>query len=798
MDLKNIKNWNTDIEKEITEKWKNSKQFSFNPKTKKKIYSIDTPPPYVNAPVHIGQVVTYCYMDFFARYRRMKGFDVIFPLGLDRNGLPIELAAEKKFKISALDTPREKFLEYCKKLLDETSSETEDTFSKLGISFTSYKKGNHVGSVYLTDSSEYRALTQATFIDLYKRELIYEDLRITNWDPKLQTTIADSEIDYKEIPSTFNFIRWKVKETGMDIIIATTRPELICACGMVIFNPEDERYKGLDGKTAVSPIFGKEVKIRAHPMADPEKGTGIAMMCSAGDLSDIQFFRKMNLKSLIAIDPDGRMNKNAGFLRRLKVKEARTKIISELNKKGLLVKQEKITHRTPVSERSGAEIEFIEMPEFYLKQLDFKEKIKNLSKKMKFYPESSRKILEDWIDSITIDWPISRRRFYATPIPLWYSGDLVAVPKSGKYYQPWKESVPIDAEVFESEKKIGTLKDKKFKSLKWSGETRVLDTWMDSSISELFILKYKDNPEFFKKVYPASLRPQGKEIVRTWLYYTLLRGFLEKGKMPFKDVWIHQHILDGKGRKMSKSLRNIIDPQKLLKEYGAEAIRLWAATEGDLSKQDLRFSGDRIKAELKTLNKLLNITKFVTQFKKPKKKSKLTEIDKLFIDYLDYETKKHYFNYERYNFYKPTVKLRGFLWEEFASHYLELVKARAYNKENKFTKEESEAAIYTLYYLLERLVVLLSPIIPQVTSVLASELKISLEKFPKINYPQLERRVRMNDELWRVNQIKQFNSEVWKEKKDHGIRLRDEISGIKIPKELKPFEKDLIVTHNLK
>ncbi|MCH8945657.1 MAG: class I tRNA ligase family protein, partial [Nanoarchaeota archaeon] len=481
----------------------------------------------------------------------------------------------------------------------------------------------------------------------------------------------------------------------------------------------------------------------------------------------------------------------------LKVKEARMKIIIELNKKGLLVKQEKITHRTPVSERSGAEIEFIEMPEFYLKQLDFKEKIKNLSKKINFYPESSRKILEDWIDSITIDWPISRRRFYATPIPLWYSGDLVAVPKPGKYYQPWKESVPRDAEVFESEKKIGTLKDKKFKSLKWKGETRVLDTWMDSSISELFILKYKDNYEFFKKAYPVNLRPQGKEIVRTWLYYTLLRGFLETRKMPFDDVWINQHILDNKGRKMSKSLGNIIDPQKLLKKYGAEAIRLWAATEGDLSRHDLSCSEERIRAELKTINKLLNITKFVIQFKKPKKK-KLTELDKLFIDCLDYETHHIGFNYERYNFFKPAVELRSFLWDTFASHYLELVKARAYNEEKKFTKQESEAAIYTLYYLLERLVVLLSPIIPQVTSVLASELKISLEKFPKINYPQLERRVRMNDELWRVNQIKQFNRDVWKKKKDQGMRLRDEISGIKIPKELKPFEKDLIVTHNLK
>ena len=201
MSLKDIKNWNLELEKEITEKWKKAEMFKFNEKTKKKIYSIDTPPPYVNAPVHIGQAITYCYMDFFARYRRMKGYEVIFPLGLDRNGLPIEIAAEKKFGISAFNTPREKFLDYCKKLLNETSSETEDTFAKLGISFTSYKKGNHLGSVYLTDSEEYRTLTQETFIDLYKRGLIYEEMRITNWDPVLRTTIADSEVEYQDIPS---------------------------------------------------------------------------------------------------------------------------------------------------------------------------------------------------------------------------------------------------------------------------------------------------------------------------------------------------------------------------------------------------------------------------------------------------------------------------------------------------------------------------------------------------------------------------------------------------------------------
>jgi len=379
MKLKDIKNWNVEIEKKITDKWKKSEQFKFNSNTKKKIYSIDTPPPYINSPIHMGHAVTYCFMDMIARYRRMKGFEVLFPLGMDRNGLPIEMGAEKKFNISPFKVGRKKFIEYCEKLLNETSVESVDSFAKLGISFTSYKEGKNIGSVYNTDSPEYRALTQSTFIDLFKKGLIYEDTRINNWDTKLQTTVADSEIEYEDIESLFVDVKWKVKETGKEIIIGTTRPELISTCGMVIFNPNDKRHNKLEGKTAISPLFNKEIPIKSHPLAQIDKGTGLVMMCSVGDLTDIQFFREQKLEPKIAINKDGTMNHHAGFLDGLKIKDARQKIIEELKKKKLIVKQEDIKHRTPISERSGAEIEFIEMPEYYLKQLEFKNQIKKVA-----------------------------------------------------------------------------------------------------------------------------------------------------------------------------------------------------------------------------------------------------------------------------------------------------------------------------------------------------------------------------------------------------------------------------------
>ena len=791
--LKDIKNWGPEIEKSIIEKWKNSEMFKFDKKSKKEIYSIDTPPPYVNAPVHIGQAITYCYMDFFARYKRMKGFQVLFPLGLDRNGLPIEIAAEKKFNISPFREGRDKFIDACKKLLEETSTETADSFAKLGISFSSYKEGSHIGAVYKTDSPEYRAITQATFIELFKRGLIYEDSRINNWDSKLQTTISDSEIEYKEIPSTFNYVKWKVKETGQEIVIATTRPELICTCGMVIFNPKDERYKKLEGKTAISPIFGKEIKIKSNSLADPEKGTGIVMMCSAGDLSDIQFFREQNLVPKIAIEKDGKMNSIAGDLQGLKVREARQKIIEMLKEKNLLEKQESIVHRTPISERSNAEIEFIQMPEYYLKQIEFKREIKKISDKINFFPKESKKILFDWINSISIDWPISRRRFYATPIPLWHSpeGEIV-LAEPEKYCEPWKTLPEKSFEIWKNGKKIGLVGDEKFKNKKWKGEERVFDTWMDSSISELIILKYKKDNEFFKKSYPCSLRPQGKEIIRTWLYYTLLRGYLETKKPCFKDVWINQHIVDPKGYKMSKSKGNIIDPQKLLKNYGAEAIRFWSAIEGDLSRNDLKCSEERISTELKTLNKLLNVSRFVMLFEKPAKKPKLEKLDELFIDYIEDMVFNIESYYEFYDFYHPAIWLRKFVWEIFASHYLELIKARAYNQEKKFSKQESDSAKWTLHYILEKILLLLYPIIPQITTTIAKEKGIDLLKseWPKAKLGKSEK-------LGLIDRIMDFNSDVWKKKKDSGKSLASEISGIKISEELKIFEKDLKACHNI-
>jgi valyl-tRNA synthetase len=729
-------------------------------------------------------------MDMFARFRRMKGQEVLFPLGLDRNGLPIEMAAEKKFNIKFNNTPREEFMEYCNKVLEESSMASTESFLRLGISFNSWEKGTGIGEVYETDSPDYRSLTQDTFIDLWHKGLIYEDERTNNWCPGCQTTIADSEIDYAELDSFFNDIYFTVKETGEKIIIGTTRPELICTCEMICYNPEDERYKTLEGMHAITPIFNKEVPIKADPVAQIDKGTGLMMMCSFGDVTDIRFFRDNGLKPTIAINKDGTMNKHAGILQGLPIKEAQKKIMMSINDAGLLVKQQRIKHRTPICERSKNPIEFIAMKEFYLKQLDFKPEMLKIAEKLNFYAPESKRILIDWINSVSIDWPISRRRYYATEIPLWYCNkcNYAYIPEKGKYYRPWKEQCPID-----KCPKCGNAGQDAFR-----GEQRVLDTWFDSSISPLYIMKYSRDDEFFKKNSPCTLRPQGREIIRTWLYYTLLKDYLLTGKSIFEDVWINYYVIDENGRKMSKSMGNGIDPKDVLDKYGAESFRLWTALEGNIERADFRCSFDRIEGAGKTISKLWNVTKFISMFPKTDAKRHdielhLTELDKWLLNELNILIIESNKSYAEYDFHNPAVLIRHFIWETFASHYIELVKNRAYNQNKEFTKGQQDAAIYTLNHTLDVLMKLLAPIMPMFTYKIYDALRgkdLHFEKFPET---EKEYDVRISKD-----ELSELNSFIWKSKKDNGLSLKDEIKKLVIDEKFKSIQHDLVSAHNIK
>ena len=780
------KTWNPKIERVLFQRWQEEGIYKFRKESGKPVFSIDTPPPYVNTPIHIGQAYTYVWMDVFARYRRMAGYNVLFPIGLDKNGLPVEVQAEKTFKITMHETPREEFIEKCKIILRESGDRSLETFKRLGLSCNSWKLQHEIGGLYETDDPEYRRLTQETFIEFWKRGLIYEDEKTTNYCPVCRTTISDAEVEYVEEETDLNYIKFRVEETGEDIIIATTRPELLCSCRIVLYNPADERYQHLEGKHAIVPIYGHRVEIRPHPYAKPDFGSGLVMICSFGDYSDVRILRELNLDPIYAIEPDGRMNEKAGAYKGLKVEEARRRIIEDLKAEGLIVKVERIRQRRPTCWRSKNPIEFVPMKEFYLKQVEFKEEILKLADEIEFFAPESKQILIDWINSVDIDWVISRRRYYGTEIPLWYCKrcGYTYVPEPGRYYQPWREKPPIE-------------KCPNCGCTEFRGEERTFDTWFDSATSEVYILGYLWDKEFFHKNFPCTLRPQGKEIVRNWLYFTMLKAYLLFGKVPFKKVWIHMHVVDEEGRKMSKSLGNVIDPQEVIEKFGGEAFRVWSALEGNITRGDIRCSFKRIKGNSKFLTKIWNIARFISSFPQVSEGYELAPLDRMILAELNELIEKCRLGYEKMDVHASAEAIRTFMWNVFADHYIEAVKSRAYNRSGRFSPELQRGAWYTLHTCLNVLLRLLAPICPFITEAiwleLYSEESIHTQTFPE---KKPEWRSDLRDIL---EAFMEFNNTIWRYKKEEDLALNQEIDAtVYAAESLKPLAQDLEVMHRIR
>ena len=763
------KAWNPELEKKILKQWEDDKIYDFTPQENN--FTIDTPPPYPSGrPWHIGAAAHYSQIDMIARTARMAGKNVYFPIGIDRNGLPVELYTEKKHNIRMRETDRGEFLNLCRDALDDLEAEMILIMKNLGISgdFANY---------YRTDSEEYRALTQATFIELWKKQKVYLANRPNNYDWVSGTTIADAEIIYEDLSTKLVYMKFQIKDTDKEIIIASTRPELLCACKTIIVNPEDERYSEYIGKKVIVPITSTEVELRTHHSAQQEFGSGAVMVCSYGDQNDVALFRELQLEEIVAIGLDGRMKKVAGEYAGLKPKQARTKIIEDLEAKGFVEKIEDINHRTPVSERSKIPIEIIPMEEYYLKQKESVEKIKKLGQEITFHPAMHKQILMNWLESINIDWPISRRRYYGTEIPIWYCKKCSEphVPEPGKYYRPWEEACPIS-------------QCPKCQSTEFVGEERTFDTWMDSSISPLFVSKFRKDDEFFNKVYPASIRPQAKDIVRTWLYYTLLRCEQLTGKKPWTEAWVMGYGLDEKGMKMSKSKGNAIDPLPVIEKLGADTFRFWSASEINHG-YDFRCNEQKIESTKKFLSKLWNVSRFLSSFSVVESGIPNTT-DKWILSELDNLVKECKKGYDEYNFFIPAIAIREFTWNLFAAHYIEMVKARAYGI--NFSDEERDGAIFTLHKVLSTILKLLAPITPFITEHLWNSLysKESIHKQRQVESENLEIQSNITKE------ITEFNSKVWNDKKAQNLSLKDSIKT-EIPASLEPFKKDLKSMHNL-
>lgn len=755
--------WSIEWEKQLIDTWlkEGIGKPSLDPQDPREVIVIDTPPPYASGKWHVAGAAHYAQIDMIGRYFRLKGYNVVMPFYADRNGLPVEVQVEKTYGINAHSMAktregREKFLQLCKEFLDKAEAEIVNVWRRMGCSFDYWKNG--------TDSPEYRKLTQATFIEVYKKGLIYEAERPVRWCPRCKTTLAEAEIEYKEEDDYIYYVVYKLKDDGRDLVVATTRPELLAGCAALAYHPDDERYKGLAGKKAIAPLYGHEVTIVEHPSVDPNFGTGLMMICSYGDEDDVRLFSELKLKPKVLINEDGVMKEEAGPIAGLPVKEARRKIAELLEKQGLLVKKEKIRHSVPVCWRCKTPLQIINRKELFLKQLEYLDVIREIAAKMDFKPEMHRKKLYAWIDSITMDWPISRDRFYGTEIPLWYCRRCGAklLPEPGRYYRPWRDDPPWD-----KCPKCGAPKEY------LEGEKRVFDTWFDSSISVLYVTQWIKNREFFEKAFKNTLRPQGQDIIRTWLYYSLLRVYQLTGKPAFRWVRITGMGLDPKGRPMHKSLGNVIDPEPVIEKYGADAFRFWAAIASKLG-YDYRFDEGKIMTGRNFVTKLWNLARFVSAFPRPEEKPKLREVDEAFLALLDEYLEKADKAYMDLDVYEPAQLLYEYAWDYYADHYVELVKERAYNRQRKYDEEAQKAAWWTLHTILERLTIALSPIMPFVTDKIHRELYgggVHTKKYPEPLINKEKRGSLAN--LARM--LVKVNSEIWNYKRSRGLKLSEPI-----------------------
>ncbi len=698
-------------ENRILKFWSDEKIFKFDSKSQKKIYSIDTPPPTLSGKMHIGHAFSYAQQDFIARFRRMFGDNVYYPFGTDDNGLPTERFVEKLKNVKSTAMKRSEFIELCLKTLKEVTPDFVRDWKLLGISAD-------YDSYYSTIDDNSRKISQASFIELYKQNNVYKQGFPTLWCCECQTSIAQAELEDKELDSLFSTLKFSCG--GKDLLVATTRPELLPACVAVFVNPKDERYKKLVGKKAKVPLFNFEVPIIADESAQIDKGTGVLMICSYGDKYDAQSINKYKLLPKIVIEKDGLIN--FGDYAGLKIKAARKKILEDLKNKDLIFEQKPIKHIVNVHDKCGSEIEILPTDQWFIKLLDKKAKLIEMGEKINWYPASMFKRYENWVNGLEWDWNISRNRHFGVPIPAWECF------KCKKIILPEENELPIDPT--ETKKKCPNCKGETI------GEKMVLDTWATSSLTPQIASSVSRD----KAKIPFSLRPQAHDIIRTWAFYTIVKSLLHEKNIPWKDIVISGNVSLG-GEKMSKSKGNIIEPKIVLDNFGADALRYWAAS----SKlgEDLDYQEKDLVTGKKFVTKLWNASKFVFMNLgnyKNKKPKKLFKIDELFLNELNKIIIDSTKSFVEYEYSRVKMDVDAFFWKNFCDNYMEIVKYRIYNG----TKEEKESASYALYNALLAIIKMMAPITPFITEEVYQKYFKSQEKSTSVHLSSWPEQIKLD------------------------------------------------------
>jgi valyl-tRNA synthetase len=725
--------------------WDSSKTYSFDKSApKSQIFSIDTPPPTVSGSLHVGHVFSYTHTDLIARYQRMIGKEVYYPMGWDDNGLPTErrvqnfygvrcdpsLAYVNDFKppfeggdgksskaADQVPISRRNFIELCERLTLEDEKHFEALWRQLGLSID-------WSQTYQTISPDAQAVSQKAFLNNLSRGEAYQAMAPTLWDVTFRTAVAQAELEDRDQPGSYHRIGFDGPEGK--IFIETTRPELIPACVALVAHPDDERYQKFFGKTVTTPLFGVEVPVVAHRLAQKDKGSGIAMICTFGDVTDVIWWRELDLPNRAILGWDGRILSDApevikdpkaleifAELAGKTVFSARQRIVELLTESGDMVGEAKpITHPVKFFEKGDKPLEIVSTRQWYLRNGGRDEALRHqlikLGKDLKFHPDFMRVRFENWVNGLTGDWLVSRQRFFGVPIPVWYGLDAEGNPDYDKVITPKETSLPVDPS---SQCPEGFTEDQRGKPNGFIGEVDILDTWATSSLTPQLAGGWISDPEKYAKVYPFSLRPQGQDIIRTWLFSTVLRSFQEEKQLPWSDAALSGWILDPDRKKMSKSKGNVVVPNDLLDEHGSDAVRYWAAAAR--LGTDAAFDVGQMKVGRRLAIKVLNAAKFVLSFELAGDKVEVTEaIDKSMLAALAEVVAGATKAFESYDHTKALELTESFFWN-FTDDYLELVKERAYSQNTDPAAQAS--AVSALRIALLAITKLLAPFIPFAT-----------------------------------------------------------------------------------
>lgn len=747
------------LEKKWDAVWERTAIYHFDSgKSREEVFSIDTPPPTVSGSLHVGHVFSYTHTDTIARYQRMAGREVFYPMGWDDNGLPTERRVQNYYgvvcdpslrydpdfrppadagnpkevaKRQPLAISRPNFIELCLKLTAEDERVFEELFRHLGLSVDWTR-------TYTTIGDHCRRVSQLAFLDNLERGEAYQLEAPSLWDVTFQTAVAQAELEDKELPGAYHKLRFARSDDGEPIWIDTTRPELLVSCVALVAHPDDERYRSLFGKvTVLSPVFGVELPVLAHHLADPDKGTGIAMICTFGDTTDITWWRELDLPVHTVIGRDGRFAQEtpewlttpaaqAAYQRLAgkRVGQAQQEMVQMLEQSGDLVDAPRpITHPVKFFEKGDKPLEIVSSRQWYIrnggKDPDLRAALVGRGDEINWIPPYMQARYANWIEGLNGDWLISRQRFFGVPIPLWYRLDAQGNPLWDQPLTPRREQLPIDPS---SDMPDGCDEAERGQPNGFVGEVDVMDTWATSSLTPQIASGWKTDPALHAATFPMDLRPQAHDIIRTWLFSTVVRAHFDAATAPWHNTALSGWVLDPDRKKMSKSKGNVVVPTDLLERYGADAVRYWAAC--GRPGTDTAVDQGQMKIGRRLAIKLLNASRFALSFgelaahssgdnaHEDYDASKISEpLDRSMLDRLADLVDDATESFERFDYARALERTEAFFWW-FTDNYLELVKARAYGE---YGERRGESARHALRFALSTVQRLFAPFLPFVS-----------------------------------------------------------------------------------